>query len=940
MIQSLPSTLSPATMLYVDAVNGRDQSTGDRANPMKTLTQALRRAAPQATIQLLPGTYNVANGEIFPLVIPAGVKVIGDVAARGAGVVIEGNGTYTSATFAQQNVAIVPENNTQLQGVTVTNPVTRGTGVWIESTNAAIARCTFIRCGREGVFITGTATPELVDNLFQQNAASGISVVRNGKGDIRHNIFQRTGYGIAISDQAAPLVTDNQLTANHSGIVLSRSAKPVLRNNTILQNTQNGLFVRERAVPDLGSPASPGGNVLDGNAGFDLVNETPLPILSVGNQLNPTKVEGAVEFGAIASGATLPVPSARTITSVPLTTTAPAPAVVSVAPTPSPSVTVPDDLPDVSGHWAEAFIRALVARGTLSGFPDGSFKPEMTVTRVQYAVAIAATFSLPAKQTARNYIDVGDSFWAAAAIKQVQEMGFLTGFSDGTFRPNQTMKRVEVITSLVDGLELTGGGSVNKYGDRAEIPSYAMAKVTTATQKRLVVNHPDVNRLEPLVDITRAGLAAMVYQALVVTGRAKSLPCAFIVEPDPTAISFSDIQGHWAADFIRGLASQGLIRGFPDGTFKPEALMTRAEYAALLSNAFNPLPDRPAVTFTDVPAAFWAAGVIQRAYRGKWLSGFGNGLFRPQDNVLRLHVLLSLVSGLAVPKGDRTVLDFLSDKASIPAYALDAAASAMEGQMVVNYPDLKTLNPNRPATRAEVTAMVYQALVQTARSPQVNSSYIVRSSLASAVVAPSSGSSSLAGSSPAVTVDPNAPLVVLDPGHGGSDPGTTGIGNLPEKDIVLPVALRTADLLRKKGLRVVLTRDADKDVDSATRVNLAEAAKANVFVSIHANAHSLSRYEMNGLESYYYRTSNEGANLARVIHNQILRKVDLVDSGIRQGSFYTLRATSMPSVLLEVGYVTTALDDHNLIDETYVQNLSDAIADGILEYVRQPATTA
>ncbi|HEY9818684.1 MAG TPA: S-layer homology domain-containing protein [Candidatus Obscuribacterales bacterium] len=940
MVQSAPTSVQR----YVHPERGNNNATGDRANPYKTLTFALQRAPKGSTIYLNPGTYSTASGETFPIQIPEGVTLMGEESNRGQAVIVSGGGLFSSASFGQQNVALVPADGVRLVGLSVTNPNARGTGVWIESGQPAIAHCTFLDCGREGVFVTGSATPELVNNLFRRNAASGISIVRNAKGELRHNIFQQTGYGIAISDQAAPLLADNQILENHSGIVLSRSARPVLRNNWIARNTRIGLLIRDTAQPDLGRGLSPGGNVFDGNIQADVVNESTAKAVSVGNQINLNRTTGTVEFAAMAPGATLPTPtpSSLQVRAEPVVVP-PAPAPVPPAPVPAPPATASTTdvtLTDIQGYWAEHFIRGLVRRGIVSGFTDGTFRPELTVTRAQYATFVSQAFPLPDTVAPASFSDVPSNFWAVGAIAKAQTMGFLSGFADGTFRPNQTMSRVQVIESLVKGLDLTGGtpNSLQVYRDRNQIPSQAAVAVATATQKRMVVNHPLVDMFNPMQTITRAQLSALLYQALVITGRGWAIASPFIVEPALEMPSFSDIDGHWAAPFIRGLASQGFIRGFVDGTFRPNALMTRAEYAALLSGTFNPLPDRPVVTFDDVPSSFWAAGVIQRAYRGKWLSGFGDGSFRPQDNLLKLHVLLSLASGLGLEPGDRQFLNIYTDKDRIPTYALDAVAAATAQEIVVNHPQLRELNPNQTATRGEVTAMVYQALVYAQRSQPVTSTFVVKPD--ASISNDPDGSVIPTDPGGAVVPAPTAPRVMLDPGHGGTDPGTVGVGGLKEKDLVLPVAQSVAFQLQQAGVRVALTRSTDQAVVSDERVKLAEDFKADVFISIHANALSLSRYEVNGVETYYYRTSDEGGELARVVHDQILQKVGIKDLGVRQATFLTLRQTTMPSVLVEVGYVTTQTDETNLIDETYVKQLADGIAEGIKVYLRRRGAIA
>jgi N-acetylmuramoyl-L-alanine amidase len=181
---------------------------------------------------------------------------------------------------------------------------------------------------------------------------------------------------------------------------------------------------------------------------------------------------------------------------------------------------------------------------------------------------------------------------------------------------------------------------------------------------------------------------------------------------------------------------------------------------------------------------------------------------------------------------------------------------------------------------------------------------------------------------------PNAQfVVVLDPGHGGPDPGAVGIGGIHEADIVLDVGLQVADLLTQQGVQVVLTRSADTDLDLDPRVQIAERADGDLFVSIHANAISLSRPEVNGIETYYF--AGRSLPLAQTMHSNMLQVPGTQDRGVRQARFYVIRNTSMPAVLLEIGFVTGSQDAALLSDPNFRSQMAAAIARGIVQYIQQ-----
>ncbi|MBE9149261.1 N-acetylmuramoyl-L-alanine amidase [Coleofasciculus sp. LEGE 07092] len=175
-------------------------------------------------------------------------------------------------------------------------------------------------------------------------------------------------------------------------------------------------------------------------------------------------------------------------------------------------------------------------------------------------------------------------------------------------------------------------------------------------------------------------------------------------------------------------------------------------------------------------------------------------------------------------------------------------------------------------------------------------------------------------------------VVIVDPGHGGKDPGAIGIGGVQEKNVILPISQEVAAILEQQGIQAVLTRSSDYFVTLQGRVDMAEQARADLFVSIHANAISLSRPDVNGLETYYY---SSGQGLAQTVHNSILQSVDVDNRGVRQARFYVLRKSSMPAILVEVGFLTGREDSAKLSNPAYRSQIAQAIARGILQYIQQ-----
>ena len=184
------------------------------------------------------------------------------------------------------------------------------------------------------------------------------------------------------------------------------------------------------------------------------------------------------------------------------------------------------------------------------------------------------------------------------------------------------------------------------------------------------------------------------------------------------------------------------------------------------------------------------------------------------------------------------------------------------------------------------------------------------------------------------TVQKGKYKVVIDPGHGGPDPGAVGISGLRETEVVLDVSLQVSELLAQKGVKVLMTRRNEIDLDLPPRVAKANNSRATAFVSIHANASRGKRRDVNGLETFYY-AGYRGRNLAQNIQEQIVKvSPGSPDRGVRRGRYFVIRRTNMPAALVEIGFVTGRIDSRKLKQADHRQRLAFAIAKGILNYLK------
>ncbi len=178
-------------------------------------------------------------------------------------------------------------------------------------------------------------------------------------------------------------------------------------------------------------------------------------------------------------------------------------------------------------------------------------------------------------------------------------------------------------------------------------------------------------------------------------------------------------------------------------------------------------------------------------------------------------------------------------------------------------------------------------------------------------------------------------VVMIDPGHGGKDPGAIGLEGLREVDVILPVALQVAQILRKNGIEVKMTRNADYFVGLDERITMSRQSGATLFVSIHANSID-NRPDVNGLELYHY---NIGKTFAETVHRNVLEYVNkngffVADRRVRSARFLVLRKSSIPAILVETGYLTSETEAARLRRDDYRKVMAEGIAQGIIQYVK------
>ncbi len=183
--------------------------------------------------------------------------------------------------------------------------------------------------------------------------------------------------------------------------------------------------------------------------------------------------------------------------------------------------------------------------------------------------------------------------------------------------------------------------------------------------------------------------------------------------------------------------------------------------------------------------------------------------------------------------------------------------------------------------------------------------------------------------------------ITLDPGHGGSDPGAIGAKGTKEKDITLKIAKEMKEQLEKKKAKVSMTRTSDKDVhgpyasdvdELQARVNVAERNDADVFISIHIN--SSTSPKVSGFSTYYYPKNSHDKRLANNIQNKLAKNFGRENLGIREANFYVTKRSSMPSVLIELCFISNKEEEKLLQSSWFQKKAAKLIAEGIEDYFK------
>jgi len=422
------------------------------------------------------------------------------------------------------------------------------------------------------------------------------------------------------------------------------------------------------------------------------------------------------------------------------------------------------DVPE--NHWALTPIEQLATTGLIEGYPNGTFQPERALSRAELATLLVKSKGIePPAVTEKTFKDMPSSHWAARYVKGALTMGLVKGYPDKTFKPNNKITRTEgvvVLTRFGDipqPTALTAGPYPDLTARHWASPFIAAARTAG------LLDYIGDNDFEPRRELTRAEAVEILSKTSYGRARLDSLldwtvgfepeisrpavaavPAPMIGTPagavsavgrpiagKPVAgqgamvtqiKEFADVPDEfWANNSIKYLATAGVMTGYPDGNFKPDRIVTRAELASILVKAKNIAASAPYTTgYSDVSKKNWAAPYITAAVESGFLTGRKGNTFEPNRGATRAEAVAALVkfdsielpaSLRAGPFPDMTAKEWSSKY----------VAAAKEAGML-DYLQGQDFEAEKSITRAELAEIIAKTKYGQAKIDQVKAAGI------------------------------------------------------------------------------------------------------------------------------------------------------------------------------------------------------------------------
>lgn len=453
-----------------------------------------------------------------------------------------------------------------------------------------------------------------------------------------------------------------------------------------------------------------------------------------------------------------------------------------------------------------------------------------------------------------------------------------------------------VLAAVIMFIHVPSMGSYVQANVLPDLKPQGREEIGRLIQEEIISGFPD-GTFKPDQRVTRA-------EAITMIGRALQF------EANERTSRFSDVpNNHFAVAYITEGVEKGLVSGYPNGTFQPNQPVTRAEMAMFLSRAYS-FQTTSSNYFLDVSSNVQGSQEINRMAATGITTGYPNGTYLPNQGITR-HEFSLLLARAHFPVYRVT-----------PRQPLPDVPIKMTKAVVYNAPDGLNIRPEPNTNNEPIDRLANGTLIEYFAVIDNWALFFHNGNLAYASLSFLTTPTGIKGKT-----------IVVDPGHGGTDPGAVRFG-LQEKDLVLAVGLIVQKKLEAAGANVVMTRTTDRTLSLSDRSSLANRVGADAFVSIHAN--SAPSATAHGTETYWNRTNaaSDSKALAENIQKHLISKLKTRDRGVKEAGFHVIKNTTMPSVLVELGFISNQQEAEKMKTAAFQEDAAEAIYLGLKEFFK------
>ncbi len=613
--------------------------------------------------------------------------------------------------------------------------------------------------------------------------------------------------------------------------------------------------------------------------------------------------------------------------------------------------------------WFAKDLQSALAAGFASGYPDGTFRPQQAVTRQEAACLLAKLLKLDGGGST-GFSDAGriDS-WAESSVAELVARGIMSGYPNGSFQPKKVISRAEAVVMINNALVLQSIVPVSVQLQVVDAIVNVRSGPGTGEPKLGQAHQGDILQAKAksgdgwyqiAYQGANAWIAASCVQAYQPAPPSSPVlpanPAPPPAPPSPPAEPGGGSQGVLDVQVKQsGTGTTIDIQGasgkcqWTDGTGPQRLVVTVPGITSVrtpleidpgvggLDKIVTRFPGAAAGTaevdifFQSSPAPLVYSAVLGNS--GELLVTLPPQIYKIQAGSITDFLAINMwgtaplsyqVTNLDDPT-PRIAFDFTGFTLASPLQAWEQKADLLgvKGIKLIQY------QPGVVRLTAEGTLDISATSDTSSGGCQI----VLRLGKKSA------------GDAPAPQITLAGKKVVLDAGHGGEDAGAIGPHGVREKDVNLAITLKAADILRQQGAAVTLARSDDSYVDLYQRAAVANNINADVFVCIHADA--TPNRTIGGTGTYTYAPAGtalsqqrgQRLSLARDLQNEASASLGLHDRGVFEDNFEVLRCTLMPAALIEVAFISNPAEEKLLADASFQQQAASAIARGIAKFL-------